>query len=188
LFKHCSQCSKSYTTASLLNRHSKNVHNITLPPKILKKKIAKSVITPDRVNKEFKKVMKSKLEKEGKKNNHSTNINRKSKKDDDEVENTNENFNRKLHSESIVKLHCHVCHEKLEYFNDAINHQTEKHHLKKISSEEMKKMFYQVLDGSYYQNNIEVQDIRLFIIEENSLKKVNQSIQLEISFFSPFSA
>ena len=52
----------------------------------------------------------------------------------------------------------------------------------------MKKMFYQVLDGSNYQNNIEVEDIRLFIIEENSLKKVNQSIQLEISFFQLFSA
>ena len=71
----CSHCSKSYTTASLLNRHSKNVHNITLSPKKLKKKIAKSVITPDRVNKELKKVMKSKLEKEGKKNNQSTTVN-----------------------------------------------------------------------------------------------------------------
>ena len=158
----------------------KNVHNITLSPKRLKKKIAKSVISPDPLNKELKKIIISKLEKEGKKYNQTANVNRNSKKDDDEVEDTNENFNRKLHSESIVKLHCHVCHEKLEYFNEAINHQTEKHHLKKISSKEMKKMFYQVLDGSNYQNNIEVEDIRLYIIEENLLKKDIQVIQLGV--------
>ena len=42
----------------------------------------------------------------------------------------------------------------------------------------MKKMFYQVLDGSNYQNNIKVEDIRLYIIEENPLKKDIQVIQL----------
>ena len=67
--------------------------------------------------------MKSKLKKKGKKINHS-------KKNDYELKNTNENFKEKVYSESIVKVHCHVCYEKLEYFNSAINHQTEKHHLK----------------------------------------------------------
>ena len=43
------------------------------------------------------------------------------------------------------------------------------------------------LDGSNYQNNIEVEDIRLFIIEENSLKKVNQKYSIgDFIFFSFF--
>ena len=166
----CSKCSKSYTTRSSLSRHCKKVHNIALPPKRLKNKLQKNLLTHNE-NKELKKVMKSKLKKKGKKINHS-------KKNDYELKNINENFKEKVYSESIVKLHCHVCYEKLEYFNSAINHQTEKHHLKKVTSEEMKKMFYQVLDGSNYKNNIEVEDIRLYIIEENPLKKNIQVIQL----------
>ena len=67
----CTQCSKSYTTSSSLNRHRKNVHNIALPPKRLKKKTTKSVITREQLSKELKKVMKSKVGNEGKKNNQS---------------------------------------------------------------------------------------------------------------------
>ena len=115
--------------------------------------------------------MKSKLKKKGRKSNHS-------KKKDYELKNTTENFKEKVYLESMVKLHCHVCYKELEYYNVAINHQTENHHLKKITSEEMKTMFYQVLDGSNYKNNIEVEDIRLYIIEENPLKKNIQVIQL----------
>jgi hypothetical protein len=66
----CTQCSKSYTTPSSLNRHRKNVHNIALPPKRLKNKLQKNLLTHNE-NKELKKVMKSKLKKKGKKINHS---------------------------------------------------------------------------------------------------------------------
>ena len=166
----CSKCSKSYTTRSSLSRHCKKVHNIALPPKTLKNKLQKNVLIHNE-NKELKKVMKSKLKKKGRKSNHS-------KKKDYELKNTTENFKEKVYLESMVKLHCHVCYKELECYNVAINHQTENHHLKKITSEEMKTMFYQVLDGSNYKNNIEVEDIRLYIIEENPLKKNIQVIQL----------
>ena len=47
----CSQCSKSYTAPNSLNKHCKDVHNIDLAPKRLKKKITKSVISPDQIEK-----------------------------------------------------------------------------------------------------------------------------------------
>ena len=84
---------------------SKKVHNITLPPKTLKNKLQKNVLTHNE-NKELKKVMKSKLKKKGRKSNHS-------KKKDYELKNTTENFKEKVYLESMVKLHCHVCYPLL---------------------------------------------------------------------------
>ena len=91
--------------AHKLNYTPLEINIKSLPPKTLKNKLQKNVLTHNE-NKELKKVMKSKLKKKGRKSNHS-------KKKDYELKNTTENFKEKVYLESMEKLHCHVCYPLL---------------------------------------------------------------------------
>ena len=92
----------------------------------------------------------------------------------DSIHEENDSHQKKLLLDSPVKLHCHECQEKLGDFNQAINHQTKNHDVEKFTSTQMKEISYFVDDASVYEDDIELEDIRLYIVAGANFKRVVQ--------------